>query len=91
MENMDDKQIKEEFMKRASKNPDKYYATSVLKEEGFVRKSCSNCKRFFWDTTASKVCGDPACSGGFRFIGETPAKEKLDYLEVWKRFSAHYS
>jgi len=87
---MGDKQIKEEFRKKASKNPDKYYATSVLKEEGFARKSCAKCNKFFWTVTESGVCGDPACSGGFRFIDQTPAKEKLDYIEVWKRFSTQF-
>jgi len=30
-----DKEIKKQFKEIASKNPDKYYATSVLKKEGF--------------------------------------------------------
>lgn len=87
---MGDKQAKEDFRKKAGKEPDKYYATSVLKEEGFSRKNCSTCKRFFWTTTESNVCGDPACSGGFRFVGESPAKEKLDYIETWKKFALHF-
>ncbi len=87
---MGDKQAKEDFRKIAGKEPDKYYATSVLKEEGFSRKNCSSCKRFFWTVTESSVCGDPACSGGFRFVGESPAKEKLDYIEAWKKFSLHF-
>lgn len=87
---MGDKQIKEEFRKKASSEPDKYYATSVLREDGFARKQCGTCKRFFWTATDSEVCGDPACSGGFRFIGKSPAKEKLDYIQVWKKFSEHF-
>ncbi|MBS3133135.1 alanine--tRNA ligase [Candidatus Woesearchaeota archaeon] len=87
---MGDKQIKEEFRAKASKTPDKYYATSVLKEEGFSRKNCSNCKRFFWSVTEGNVCGDPACSGGFRFIDKSPAKEKLDYIQSWKKFASHF-
>lgn len=62
-----DKEIKLEFRKKASQEPDKYYATSVLKEEGFLRKKCGSCSRFYWTVLAdSNVCGDPACSGGFR-------------------------
>ena len=87
---MGDRELKEEFRKKASRDPDKYYAVSVLKEEGFGRKSCSSCGRFFWTVTESGVCGDPACSGGFRFVGNSPAKEKLDYIEVWKRFASHF-
>ncbi len=82
-----DKEIKKEFKARASKEPDKYYATSVLKAEGFHRKKCEKCSTFFWSVTNDDVCGNPACSGGFRFIGSTPAKKQLDYIGVWTEFS----
>ena len=62
------KQLKQEFKKETSKDPDKYYATSVLKQEGFARKKCK-CGTFFWSVNSDQeVCGDPSCSGGFRFI-----------------------
>ena len=87
---MGDKETKEEFRKKAGRDPDKYYATSFLKKEGYGRAACSACRKFFWSVTGSKTCGDPACSGGFRFIEDTPAKEKLEYIEVWKKFSSHF-
>ncbi|MBW2985458.1 alanine--tRNA ligase [Candidatus Woesearchaeota archaeon] len=86
-----DKEIKKEFRKIASKDPDKYYATKILKESGFSRQKCSKCSVFFWKTTKSKVCGDAACSGGFKFIGNTPAKKKLDYIGVWREFAKLFS
>ena len=82
-----DKEIKKEFKSRASKEPDKYYATSVLKAEGFNRKHCAKCGTYFWSVTEGNVCGNPACSGGFGFIGGTPAKKELDYIGVWDEFS----
>lgn len=84
---LSDKEAKTQLKALASKQPDKYYATGVLKEEGFKRQQCTKCQRWFWDVKASKVCGDPSCSGGFRFIGNSPAKFKLDYIETWKKFS----
>ncbi len=88
---MTDKEIKAEFRKKASQEPDKYYATAVLKEEGFTRRQCGSCSRFYWTVLAdSKACGNPACSGGFRFIDRSPAKKKLGYIEVWKEFSEHF-
>lgn len=82
-----DKQVKKQFKLKASKEPDKYYATSVLKQEGFARKKCK-CGTYFWAVNPDqKVCGDPACSGGFRFIGNTPAKKELDYIQVWQEFA----
>ena len=81
-----DKEIKKEFKEKASKDPDKYYATSVLKSEGFRRKQCTKCSIYFWSVTNDNFCGNPACSGGFRFIGDTPAKKQLDYIGVWNEF-----
>ncbi len=81
-----DKEIKKGFKAKASKAPDKYYATGVLKEEGFRRKKCK-CGIYFWTTNDSQTCGDPACSGGYRFIGNSPAKNKMDYIETWKKFA----
>lgn len=80
-----DKQLKEEFRKKASKSPDKYYSTSVLKQEGFTRKKCK-CGTYFWSTRSDK-CGSAECSGGYGFIGKTPAKKKLSYVEVWDEFA----
>ncbi len=82
-----DKQIKKEFKLKASKDPDKYYATGVLKSEGFERKKC-RCGTYFWTVNKKqKTCGDPSCSGGFRFFESTPTKKTLDYAGVWKEFS----
>jgi alanyl-tRNA synthetase len=84
-----DKEIKREFRPKFWSNPDKYYATPVLKEEGFIRKICLKCKKPFWSTDPERsVCGDPVCSGGgFAFIGNSPAKRKLGYTDVWLGFS----
>ncbi len=82
-----DKQLKKEFIKETSKDPDKYYATKVLREKGFVRKKCDGCGRFFWTADKERVvCDDPGCAGGFRFFENNPAREKLDYVQVWMRF-----
>lgn len=83
---MADKDIKKEFKKKASKDPEKYYAVDVLRSEGFERKRCS-CGTFFWTTSGRERCGDPACSGGFTFFDKSPAKKQLDYVGVWKEFS----
>ena len=85
-----DKEVKKLFKKKISKDPSKYFAIDVLKKEGFARKQCS-CGTYFWTVTDSDVCGDPACAGGFSFFGNSPAKKKLDYIEVWKEFSRMFS
>lgn len=82
-----DAEIKKKFKEEASKNPDKYYATEVLREEGFHRARCKKCGTFFWSTTERNLCGDARCIGGYTFIGKSPAKNKLDYIGTWKLFS----
>src|SRR3989338_11074670 len=83
-----DKEIKKQYKPIFWKSPEKYYATAVLKEEGFKRAICSTCKKPFWSVASRTVCGDPACSGeGFAFIGKSPAQNRISYTDVWKQFS----
>ena len=81
-----DKELKREFKVVTSVDPDKYYATTVLKKEGFMRKKCK-CGLWFWTTNKyQNVCGDPACFGGFNVVKNNPASKKLTYPEVWFEF-----
>lgn len=83
---LSDKEVKKKFKKEVSQNSDKYFATKVLREEGFVRKQCG-CGTFFWTADNSRlVCGDPACSGGFVFFEATTTKA-MSYVQVWSEFS----
>lgn len=83
-----DKEQKKRFKVIAQQDPGRYYPVLTLKELGFMRKQCSKCKTYFWTVNQDQdVCGDSSCSGGFRFIGNSPAKNKLDYIGVWKGFS----
>ena len=84
---LSDKEQKKAFKLIAQNNPEKHYPANTLKELGFERGQCKKCKTFFWSTTNSEVCGDPSCSGGFKFIGNSPAKNQLNYIDVWKNFS----
>ena len=84
---MPDKEVKRWFKGEASKDPDKYYATKVLRDEGFKRGQCTECGTYYWSTDESReTCDDPACSGGFRFFEDNPAKEPMDYVQTWKAF-----
>jgi alanyl-tRNA synthetase len=83
---MNEDQIKEQVREEASAHPEKFFPVKILKSKGFSRYQCSKCSRFFWTTHKADVCGDPACSGGFRFIGH-PMKKQLDYIEVWTEFA----
>ncbi|TFG06431.1 MAG: alanine--tRNA ligase, partial [Promethearchaeota archaeon] len=80
-----DKELKKAFKKIASKFPDKYFPTKELKNLGYIRKLCQ-CGSYFWTVHEDReVCGDPACSGGFRVVIDNPSPIKLSYIDVWKK------
>ncbi len=85
-----DKELKARFKKIASLEPDKYYATSVLKKEGFMRKQCK-CKTYFWTVHKDQeTCGDPSCMGGVDIFRGTPVKKKLSFIDVWLGFKKFF-
>lgn len=82
-----DKELKKEFLKKASKDYENTYPVQSLKELGFERYKCKKCGRNFWNREKADICGDTQCVGKLTFIGETPAKNKLDYIQVWQKYS----
>jgi alanyl-tRNA synthetase len=82
-----DKVIKKKYKSKFWKDPDKYYATSVLKEEGFQRQFCKKCKMPFWSIDKRKVCGDAACSEEGFTLKQSKSKKPLSYIETWNKFS----
>ena len=78
---MDKNQILKEF----SADPDKYYNVKLFQEQGFVRKSCSKCGRFFWTLDADRtLCPDDG-TDTYSFIGEPPTSKRFDYTQSWKQ------
>ncbi|MFQ6136396.1 MAG: alanine--tRNA ligase [Candidatus Hydrothermarchaeales archaeon] len=83
-----EKEIKAEFSRKAQRDPEKHYPVQTLIEEGFERRRCKNCGNYFWSVEERDVCGEPDCSGGYTFIGDSPAREKMDFIETWQKFSS---
>ncbi len=80
-----DKELKKIFKTIASKKPDEFFPTQELRNLGYIRKHCECCRAYFWTTIKDrKVCGDPACSGGFQVAGK-PLTPKLSYIGVWNK------
>ena len=80
-----DKELKKIFKTIASKKPDEFFPTQELRNLGYIRKQCECCSAYFWTTIKErKVCGDPACSGGFQVAGK-PLTHKLSYIGVWNK------
>lgn len=85
---MNDKELKKWFKEECKKNPEKHYPVKFLKSRGFKRGKCEKCGTNFWSKKDRKVCGDSLCEGGFTFIGDTPATNRMDYVEAWQAFAS---
>ena len=81
------KQKKPEF----HKNFGKYYPVKSLGELGFGRSVCKKCGRGFWSLNKRDFCDEPACSGGYRFIGEKLTRKKFGYREAWDEYVGVFS
>ena len=84
-----DKEVKKDFLKRAKKQPEQFYATQALKKHGYARKECTSCQRNFWTQTTQDVCGDSACQGKISIFENNPSKQALTYQDVWSTFAKH--
>jgi len=76
---------KKDILKEFSSDPDRYYNVKLFQEQGFVRKACSKCGRFFWTLNAGReLCPDDA-DDTYSFIGEPPTTKRFDYTQAWKQ------
>jgi alanyl-tRNA synthetase len=76
---------KKEILKEFSSDPDRYYKVELFEQQGFVRKSCSKCGRFFWTLNADRnLCPDDGLDT-YSFIGEPPTSKRFDYTQSWKQ------
>ena len=84
-------ELKKRVKEESGKNPEKFFAVEALKEIGFERRTCKKCGRYFWSYEERDVCGDSQCSGGWGFIGDSPAKKSYGVIDLWEAFSDFFS
>ena len=81
---------KEEILAKFSSEPERYYKIRLFQEQGFTRKSCSICKRFFWTLDSKRnACPDHA-DDTYSFIGNPPTTKRFDYTESWKQVESFF-
>ncbi|TLX69410.1 MAG: alanine--tRNA ligase, partial [Thaumarchaeota archaeon] len=75
---------KEQILAKFSANPERYYKVALFENEGFVRKSCAKCKRYFWTLDINQnFCPDDS-ENNYSFIGNPPTKKRFDYVQAWR-------
>ncbi|MDV3244574.1 MAG: alanine--tRNA ligase [Nitrososphaerales archaeon] len=68
----------------------RYYLVNLFKREGFVRKKCENCGKYFWTLDGErKRCDDQPCSP-YSFIGSPATKNKFDMVGAWRKIERFF-
>ena len=81
---------KSQILAKFSTDPDRYYKVALFEQEGFKRKSCVKCKRFFWTIDDSvSACPDHS-ENIYSFIGEPPTSKRFDYTQAWKEVESFF-
>ncbi|MDE1824214.1 MAG: alanine--tRNA ligase [Candidatus Micrarchaeota archaeon] len=70
-----------------SKNPNEYYKVRLFDEQGYERRRCSACGKFFWSIGERETCDDPSHTE-YSFFKESP--KPIGYVEFWKKFSGFF-
>jgi len=79
---------KESLRRDFSKDYKKYYSTKLFESEGFERKRCKACGKYFWTSDSSReLCGDPSHEP-YSFIKANP--KRVGYADFWKVFASFF-
>jgi len=66
------------------------YRLDYFEENGFVRKNCPDCERYFWTRDASKeTCGEPPCDE-YSFIGNPAFDDEYTLEEMREEFLSFF-
>lgn len=81
---------KDEILAKFSSEPDRYYKIKLFEEQGFARKSCVTCKRFFWTLDSNRIACPDHADDTYSFIGNPPTSKRFDYTEAWKQIESFF-
>lgn len=84
------KMDKGQILAKFSSDPERYYKVSLFEKEGFVRKSCLKCKRFFWTIDLAQSFCPEDSENNYSFIGNPPTKKRFDYVQAWKEVESFF-
>ena len=82
---------KRDILREFSSNPDAHYRVSLFEEQGFVRKSCARCGRFFWTLDPERATCPDDSDDTYSFIGNPPTSKRFDYTQAWKQIEDFFT
>ena len=81
---------KKEILSKFSADPERYYKVKLFDNEGFERKSCATCKRFYWTIDENRVNCPAHSDDTYSFIGNPPTAKRFDYTQAWKEVESFF-
>ena len=81
---------KKEILAKFSANPERYYQVKLFEDQGFERKSCTTCNRFFWTLDENRINCPDHSTDTYSFIGNPPTKNRFDYTEAWTQVESFF-
>ena len=81
---------KKEILEKFSADPKRYYNVNLFEEQGFERRSCNVCKRFFWTLDSERVKCPDHSDDTYSFIGDPPTTKRFDYTQSWKEVESFF-
>jgi len=81
---------KKEILSKFSADPERYYKVKLFDNEGFERKSCATCKRFYWTIDENRVNCPDHSDDTYSFIGNPPTAKRFDYTQAWKEVESFF-
>ena len=82
---------KQEILEEFSSKHETHYKVRLFEEQGFVRRSCKTCARFFWTLDSSREhCPDDS-DDTYSFIGNPPTSKRFDYTQAWQQVEQFFT
>lgn len=78
---------KSELLTLFSSDHKKYYNVSLFERLGFIRQSCTICKRYFWSLLNRSICPDHE---NYTFIGNPPTPKRFGYTQSWDEIRKYF-
>ena len=81
---------KKEILEKFSADPKRYYNVNLFEDQGFERRSCNTCNRFFWTLDSERIKCPDHSDDTYSFIGEPPTSKRFDYTQSWKEVESFF-
>ena len=81
---------KAEILAKFSAEPDKYYKVKLFEEQGYQRKSCTTCGRFFWTIDENRNTCPEDSEDTYSFIDDPPTLKRFDYSQAWNEVESFF-